>query len=374
MDFSGNDNNKELFSIFQTETEEILDRLFNDFDTLDTTPANKDVIFSTYRDLHSIKGAVRMVGFNNIQSIFHKMEDIFDAVNNGKFLLTKEIIDVMARTLGIAAKYLQESIKNEREIIDDAFTATISNLEYIFETEINEQKFRENEAIINTDNAENLDNSSLSEHQVEINASFNNCFEIIDSIVPEEESQDTILLKEEVQKIYEFFKDSNLYEVKTSLENILTKIEFVMNATNTLTISEILELRNELSSAAAKFTTSCIETEESGTTFFDIAEKISMLQGSSIHAKEIKEDILHLKESVDDQNILELIAIIIEILDFISDNSVQLEEQMVLTLKSAVEYCASPNESIDSELILQQLEIMKQLLELNYKKLHCILF
>ena len=141
-----------------------------------------------------------------------------------------------------------------------------------------------------------------------------------------------------------------------------------MNATNTFTISEILELRNELSSAAAKFTTSCIETEEGGLTFFDIAEKISMLQGSSIYAKEIKDDIAQLKEGIDDQNIIEIINVINDILDFISENSVQLEEQMMMTLKGAVEYCASPNENIDNDLILQQLEIMKQLLELNYKK------
>lgn len=142
-----------------------------------------------------------------------------------------------------------------------------------------------------------------------------------------------------------------------------------MNATNTFTISEILELRNELSSAAAKFTTSCIETEEGGLTFFDIAEKISMLQGSSIYAKEIKDDIAQLKEGIDDQNIIEIINVINDILDFISENSVQLEEQMMMTLKGAVEYCASPNENIDNDLILQQLEIMKQLLELNYKKI-----
>ena len=212
------------------------------------------------------------------------------------------------------------------------------------------------------------ESSGLSQYQEEINSSFNACFEIIDSIVPEEESQDIVILKEEVEKIYEFFKNSNLYEVKTSLENILAKLDFVMNATNTFTISEILELRNELSSAAAKFTTSCIETEEGGLTFFDIAEKISMLQGSSIYAKEIKDDIAQLKEGIDDQNIIEIINVINDILDFISENSVQLEEQMMMTLKGAVEYCASPNENIDNDLILQQLEIMKQLLELNYKK------
>jgi len=233
---------------------------------------------------------------------------------------------------------------------------------------MNEQTFRQNETIAEAGMAPREESSGLSQYQEEINSSFNACFEIIDSIVPEEESQDIVILKEEVEKIYEFFKNSNLYEVKTSLENILAKLDFVMNATNTFTISEILELRNELSSAAAKFTTSCIETEEGGLTFFDIAEKISMLQGSSIYAKEIKDDIAQLKEGVDDQNIIEIINVINDILDFISENSVQLEEQMMMTLKGAVEYCASPNENIDNDLILQQLEIMKQLLELNYKK------
>lgn len=371
MDFLGNDNNKnnkEMLTIFQGESEEILERLFNNLFSLEDTPANKDLIGSVYRDLHSLKGAVRMVGFNNIQGIFHKMEDIFDAVNNDPFVLDKDIISLMSRSLETASRYLQESIKNGREIIDEEFTATLSNLEYILDIEMNEQTFRQNETIAEAGMAPREESSGLSQYQEEINSSFNACFEIIDSIVPEEESQDIVILKEEVEKIYEFFKNSNLYEVKTSLENILAKLDFVMNATNTFTISEILELRNELSSAAAKFTTSCIETEEGGLTFFDIAEKISMLQGSSIYAKEIKDDIAQLKEGIDDQNIIEIINVINDILDFISENSVQLEEQMMMTLKGAVEYCASPNENIDNDLILQQLEIMKQLLELNYKK------
>lgn len=371
MDFLGNDNNKnnkEMLAIFQGESEEILERLFNNLFSLEDTPANKDLIGSIYRDLHSLKGAVRMVGFNNIQGIFHKMEDIFDAVNNDQFVLDKDIINLMSRSLETASRYLQESIKNGREIIDEEFTATLSNLEYILDIEMNEQTFRQNETIAEAGMAPREESSGLSQYQEEINSSFNACFEIIDSIVPEEESQDIVILKEEVEKIYEFFKNSNLYEVKTSLENILAKLDFVMNATNTFTISEILELRNELSSAAAKFTTSCIETEEGGLTFFDIAEKISMLQGSSIYAKEIKDDIAQLKEGVDDQNIIEIINVINDTLDFISENSVQLEEQMMMTLKGAVEYCASPNENIDNDLILQQLEIMKQLLELNYKK------
>ena len=370
MDFQENDNtNKEVMSIFQTESEEIIERIFSNLFSLEDNPADKSLVGAVYRDLHSLKGAVRMVGFNNIQTIIHKMEDIFDAINNDHFLLTHEVVNLMSHSLEVVSNYLQESVKNGREIIGEDFSTTISSLEYIIEVEIKEQSEEiKPSSIASIAALENMQNDDTISHQEEINYIFNNCFEIIDSIVPEEESQDIVVLKEEVQKIYEYFKDSNLYEVKTSLENIITKIDFVMNATNTFTISEILELRNELSSAAAKFTTSCIETEDTGLTFFDVAEKLSMLQGSSVYTKEIKEDILHLKETIEDPSILEIIAMILEILDFILENSVQLEEQMVLTLRSAIEYCAAPNESIDSDLIVQQLEIMKQLLELNYKK------
>jgi len=413
MDFSDNDSNKELMQLFQGESEDIIERIFANLFSLEKTPANKELTSAVYRDLHSLKGAVRMVGYNNIQMIIHKMEDIFDAINNSKMQLELNLIKLISHSLEVTAKYIQDSIRNNREMIDDEFRATLSNLEYIVDVELAESENTtnnqtetnnapnmpvinipgldipgldmsdfapslNNDGEINPDNISIIDipksglqpsnSTELSSHQEEINIGFNKCFEIIDSIVPEEESQDIVILKEEVQKIYEFFKEADLYEVKSALENIITKIDFVMNASNTLTISEILELRNELSSAVAKFTTSCISVENKGFSFFDVAEKISMLQGSSVYTTEIKDDIIKLKEDVDDTSILEILNTTIEILNFIDENAVQLEEQMVATLKSGIEYCASPNENIDSDLIVQQLEIMRQLLELSYKK------
>lgn len=375
MDFQDNENNtQELMSIFQVESEEILDRIFENLLVFETHPTDRELSATLYRDLHSIKGAIRMVGFNNIQTIIHKIEDIFDKINNFGAVLDSEKIVVITKSLELVSKYLHESIDNQREIIGDEFNPTVSTLEYICDVELADDAFEspvDSIASLASIAESATNNSSVSElqsHQEEINFSFNNCFEIIDGIVPEEESQDIVILKEEVSKIYDILKETDLYEVKTSLQNVLTKVDFVMNATNTLTISEILELRNELSSAAAKFNTSCIDNEATGITFFDIAEKISMLQGSSVYAKEIKDNVLQLKENVEDNNILEIVSMIVEILDFIIDNSVQLEEQMVQTLKSGLEYCAAPNESIDGDLIIQQLEIMKQLLELSFKK------
>lgn len=367
-----NDSNKELMALFQTESEEIIERIFNSLFSLEKTPANQELINSIYRDMHSLKGAIRMVGYINIQNIVHKMEDIFDAVKEKTFVLDQNVINLMSKSLEAVAKYLVESIKAGREIIDEEYQNVISNIEYILEVEIPEQQNNIDEALSailpQEEEAVSAVAPSISEHQEEINSLFNKCFEIIDAIVPEEETQETVILKEEVQKIYDFFKDTDIYEIKSSLENVITKLDFVMNASGTFTISEILELRNDLGSAVSKYTTSCIETNQTGLTFFDVAEKVSMLQGGSVYTTEIKDDILKLKETVTDSSILEIINIVIDILDFIVENSVQLEEQMTLTLKSGLEYCASPNENVDSDLIVQQLEIMKQLLELSYKK------
>lgn len=258
MDFLDNENNnqnsKEVMEIFRSESDEILERLFNNLFSLEGTPANKELTGCVYRDLHSLKGAVRMIGYNNIQMILHKMEDIFDNVNNNKIHLNADILKMLISSLEVVAKFLQESIKNNREIIDDTYTATVSALEQL---SAEDDKEKQNILIADVQEPDkkndNSKNQELIKNQEIINLAFNNCFEIIDSIVPEEESQDIVLLDEEIQKIYAFFKDSDLYEVKSSLENIIAKIDFVMNATNTLTISEILELRNELSSAVAKF-------------------------------------------------------------------------------------------------------------------------
>ena len=379
MDFQDNDNNtQELMAIFQTESEEILERIFEELTTLEKKPSDRELTATLYRDLHSIKGAVRMVGFENIQNIIHKIEDIFDIVNTENKILNGEAINLIEKSMELVSRYLQESIKNEREIVDEQYTPTLSSIELCVSELTNDDGGDFDPVASIAAIAENPSadispevmaaQNELQKHMEEINEIFNHCFELVDGIVPEEESQEVVILREEVAKIYGFVEETDLYEVKTTLQNVLTKLDFVMNATNTFTISEILEMRNDLSTAASKFNTSVINVESSGITFFDVAEKITMLQSSSVYAQEIKDDILNLKEHIDNSSTAEIINVVLTILDFIIENSVQLEEQMMQTLKSGVEYCAAPNESVDGDLIIQQLEIMKQLLELNFKK------
>ena len=71
MDFNENENTQELLSIFQIEVGDIITRILDNLLALELNPTDKEVSASLYRDLHSAKGAIRMVGFTNIQNIIH---------------------------------------------------------------------------------------------------------------------------------------------------------------------------------------------------------------------------------------------------------------------------------------------------------------
>jgi two-component system chemotaxis sensor kinase CheA len=112
-------------SIFQVESEEILERIFENLLALESAPSDPEISRALYRDLHSIKGAIRMVGFNNIQTIIHKIEDIFDKINQYGFVLDSNKIITITKSIELVSKYLQESVENNREIIGDEFSSTI---------------------------------------------------------------------------------------------------------------------------------------------------------------------------------------------------------------------------------------------------------
>ena len=115
MDFQ-DDELKEILDIFRTESEEIIDRLNNALLELEKTPDNKDLIILLFRDAHSIKGAARMIGFSQIQTIAHTLEDILGLAKDNKLVLNKHIADIMYKSVDLIAKIINQSIDGGKEI------------------------------------------------------------------------------------------------------------------------------------------------------------------------------------------------------------------------------------------------------------------
>ena len=70
----------EILNIFQQEGGEILQSMDKNLLILEKKPNNIDVAMQLFRDAHSLKGSARMLGFNSIQNIAHKIEDILGLV------------------------------------------------------------------------------------------------------------------------------------------------------------------------------------------------------------------------------------------------------------------------------------------------------
>ena len=83
MDFL-DDELDEILNIFQQESGEILQSMDKNLFALEKDPKNQDITIQLARDAHSLKGSARMLGFVNIQSVAHKVEDILGLIRDRK--------------------------------------------------------------------------------------------------------------------------------------------------------------------------------------------------------------------------------------------------------------------------------------------------
>ena len=83
---------KALLSEYLSESEELLDSLLADLDSLparSTAAPDINLINRIFRTVHSLKGLSGMMGLAEVQSLAHEFEDILDDLRLGQLSLTK---------------------------------------------------------------------------------------------------------------------------------------------------------------------------------------------------------------------------------------------------------------------------------------------
>lgn len=79
---------------FRQEARELLDQLEAGLLDLEQDPSNNDLINSTFRALHTIKGSGAMFGFTAVAEFVHEFETAFDRVRKGQSAANKALIGV----------------------------------------------------------------------------------------------------------------------------------------------------------------------------------------------------------------------------------------------------------------------------------------
>lgn len=96
----------ELRDIFYEEASELIQQLEQDILSLENNSDDKELINGVFRSVHSIKGSAAFVGFENISSFAHKMENLLDLVRKETIQIDSKLINVLLEGLDIVKKML----------------------------------------------------------------------------------------------------------------------------------------------------------------------------------------------------------------------------------------------------------------------------
>ncbi len=95
------DDLQEILTIFKGESEEHLQKLSEGILALEREPGKLEIIEEIFREAHSLKGAARMIGFEEIEKIAHRIEDIFNQARKGELLLSGKVSDFVLEGLDL---------------------------------------------------------------------------------------------------------------------------------------------------------------------------------------------------------------------------------------------------------------------------------
>lgn len=105
---------------FVTETREHLDAINNGIISLKNNPTDKSVLVSVLRDLHTIKGTSRMLGYPAIEELSHGLEDVFNGIRGEQYDLTGAIIQLTFAVEERISKILADISAGEEKDVDNS--------------------------------------------------------------------------------------------------------------------------------------------------------------------------------------------------------------------------------------------------------------
>lgn len=128
MEFQKEELN-EILNIFQQESAEIISSMDGKLLLLEQGEYNCDIAIQLFRDVHSLKGSARMLGFNHIQNIAHKIEDVISLIKENKIKTTSKISETISECLEFVMLLINKTVETKEEFISPDTDLYIEKLE-----------------------------------------------------------------------------------------------------------------------------------------------------------------------------------------------------------------------------------------------------
>lgn len=116
---------------FLAESAENLDQLERHLVVLEKEPANKEIIQSIFRAIHTLKGTSGFLGLPKLETIAHKGENLLSKIRDGQLAVNSEIISALLSLLDTLRAILKnvETHKTEGDVEASALLANLERLQ-----------------------------------------------------------------------------------------------------------------------------------------------------------------------------------------------------------------------------------------------------
>ena len=101
---------QELRELFKVESEEHLQSLDAGLLHLEKHPGDADTLEALFRNAHSLKGAARMLGVADVETLAHRFEDLLGAGSKGVIAITPALIDRLIAGLDTIRALVLEAV------------------------------------------------------------------------------------------------------------------------------------------------------------------------------------------------------------------------------------------------------------------------
>ena len=130
MEFQKDELN-EILNIFQQESAEIIASMDEKLLRLEKEEANTELTMHLFRDAHSLKGSARMLGFEGIQNIAHKIEDVIGLIKENKLKVTTKITDTISECLSFILMLINKTVAQKEEFKSEEYQIYIEKIEQL---------------------------------------------------------------------------------------------------------------------------------------------------------------------------------------------------------------------------------------------------
>ena len=401
MDFSPEEFD-EILNIFREETDEIIEKLNNNLLRLENSPKDKEILVYMFRDAHSLKGAARMIGFNNIQRLAHKIEDVLGLAKENKISINHAISDILYKSLDFLSDIIQKSISIKKEYYTDDIQKYIDEITKTLEMhESSENNRKESNVVESGDDGFNID--LFKKETSNIDALMIESFLIMSKMEMDDEIKYLDTFLDIVQKLVEIFKPLPFFEIKSNLDDIEMKLAFVAQSSNIITKDEQIDLHKKLDEIVVFLTEiykkyeipvvdyktlvknkltlplghnkNSIDNQEFDRVIVSKFETIKSELNNMEHNLSKIPEINEMLESIISRNINsdanQIFEKIIEVLGLIKKSNTLPEKEVITILKQSL-YSSekmlinhNKDEKEDATLIIQRLDIIRQMLDLT---------